>query len=103
MMRKLNERINIVLLTLPYREREMLKLRYGIDHVAEYTFKEIGDLFNVSLERSRQIIAKAFRKMQHPVRVRKLQSMFDALDTDDPVELYDAAIDLEDYDQLYGE
>jgi RNA polymerase primary sigma factor len=61
-----------VLKTLTYREREIIKLRYGIGDGYTYTLEEVGRIFKVTRERVRQIEAKAVRKLQHPVRARKL-------------------------------
>jgi DNA-binding CsgD family transcriptional regulator len=61
-----------VLKTLTYREREIIKLRYGIGDGYTYTLEEVGRIFKVTRERVRQVEAKAIRKLQHPVRARKL-------------------------------
>jgi RNA polymerase primary sigma factor len=61
-----------VLDTLTFREREIIKLRYGIGDGYTYTLEEVGRIFRVTRERVRQIEAKAVRKLQHPVRARKL-------------------------------
>jgi len=70
----LSQRIEQVLKTLTYREREILKLRYGIGDGYTYTLEEVGRIFKVTRERVRQVEAKAIRKLQHPVRSRKLES-----------------------------
>ncbi len=70
----LRQRINDVLKTLTYREREILKLRYGIGDGYTYTLEEVGRIFKVTRERVRQVEAKALRKLQHPVRQRRLSS-----------------------------
>jgi len=62
-----------VLKTLTYREREIIKLRYGIGGGYAYTLAEVAKIFKVTRERVRQVEAKAMRKLQHPVRVRKLK------------------------------
>ena len=69
----LRSRIEAVLKTLTYREREIIKLRYGIGDGYTYTLEEVGRIFKVTRERVRQVEAKAIRKLQHPVRARKLQ------------------------------
>jgi len=73
----LKERINVVLKTLSYREREIIKLRYGIGDGYTYTLEEVGRIFKVTRERVRQVEAKAIRKMQHPVRARRLEGFLD--------------------------
>ena len=73
----LKERIDVVLNTLSYREREIIKLRYGIGDGYTYTLEEVGKIFKVTRERVRQVEAKAIRKMQHPVRARKLEGFLD--------------------------
>ena len=65
--------IEQVLKTLTYREREIIKLRYGIGDGYTYTLEEVGRIFKVTRERVRQVEAKAIRKLQHPVRARKLE------------------------------
>jgi len=73
----LKERIDLVLKTLTYREREIIKLRYGIGDGYTYTLEEVGRIFKVTRERVRQVEAKAIRKLQHPVRARKLEGFLD--------------------------
>ncbi len=73
----LRDRIESVLKTLTYREREIIKLRYGIGDGYTYTLEEVGRIFKVTRERVRQIEAKAIRKLQHPVRARKLEGFLD--------------------------
>ncbi len=68
----LKERVGDVLDTLTFREREIIRLRYGIGDGYTYTLEEVGRIFRVTRERVRQIEAKAVRKLQHPVRARKL-------------------------------
>ncbi len=75
----LKDRIEAVLKTLTYREREIIKLRYGIGDGYTYTLEEVGKIFKVTRERVRQVEAKAIRKLQHPVRARKLEGFIDAL------------------------
>jgi RNA polymerase primary sigma factor len=74
----LKERIENVLSTLTFREREIIKLRYGIGDGYTYTLEEVGRIFRVTRERVRQIEAKAVRKLQHPVRARRLGGFFDS-------------------------
>ncbi len=73
----LKERIDMILKTLSYREREIIKLRYGIGDGYTYTLEEVGRIFKVTRERVRQVEAKAIRKLQHPVRSRRLQGFLD--------------------------
>jgi RNA polymerase primary sigma factor len=73
----LKERIDHILKTLTYREREIIKLRYGIGDGYTYTLEEVGRIFKVTRERVRQVEAKAIRKLQHPVRSRKLEGFLD--------------------------
>jgi RNA polymerase primary sigma factor len=73
----LKQRIEAVLKTLTYREREIIKLRYGIGDGYTYTLEEVGRIFKVTRERVRQVEAKAIRKLQHPVRSRKLAPFID--------------------------
>ncbi len=80
----LRSRINDVLKTLTYREREILKLRYGIGDGYTYTLEEVGRIFKVTRERVRQVESKALRKLQHPIRRQRLTSFMqaDGIDTD---------------------
>jgi RNA polymerase primary sigma factor len=73
----LRERIDTVLKTLSYREREIIKLRYGIGDGYTYTLEEVGRIFKVTRERVRQVEAKAIKKLQHPVRSRKLEGFLE--------------------------
>ncbi len=75
----LKDRIDEVLSTLTYREKEIIKLRYGIGDGYTYTLEEVGKIFKVTRERVRQVEAKAIRKLQHPVRARKLEGFLDNL------------------------
>ena len=73
----LKSRIADVLAALNYREREIIRLRYGLADGYAYTLEEVGKIFSVTRERVRQIEAKAVRKLQHPVRSRKLSCFLD--------------------------
>jgi len=75
----LKDKIEGVLKTLTYREREIIKLRYGLGDGYTYTLEEVGRIFKVTRERVRQIEAKAVRKLQHPVRSRQLEGFLDAV------------------------
>lgn len=69
----LKQRIEGLLKTLTYREREIIRLRYGLGDGYTYTLEEVGRIFKVTRERVRQIEAKAVRKLQHPVRSKPLE------------------------------
>ena len=60
--------INDLLESLTPREAEVIKYRFALDEHEELTLKAVGDIFNVSPERLRQIEAKALRKLRHPTR-----------------------------------
>lgn len=73
----LREKLEQVLRTLSYREREIIKLRYGIGDGYTYTLEEVGRIFKVTRERVRQVETKALRKLQHPLRSRRLEGFVD--------------------------
>jgi RNA polymerase primary sigma factor len=73
----LKTRIADVLAGLNYREREIIRLRYGLADGYAYTLEEVGKIFSVTRERVRQIEAKAVRKLQHPIRSRHLSGFLD--------------------------
>ena len=73
----LRDRIGRVLKTLSYREREIIKLRYGLGDGYSYTLEEVGHIFKVTRERIRQIEAKAVRKLQQPSRSQELVGFLD--------------------------
>jgi RNA polymerase primary sigma factor len=75
----LKDKIEQVLKTLTYREREIIKLRYGIGDGYTYTLEEVGRIFKVTRERVRQVEAKAIRKLQHPIRSRKLEGFLEGI------------------------
>ncbi len=68
----LRQKIEGLLKTLTYREREIIRLRYGLGDGYTYTLEEVGRIFKVTRERVRQIEAKAVKKLQHPVRSQHL-------------------------------
>ena len=70
----LRDRIEELLKTLTYREREIIRLRYGLADGYSYTLEEVGRIFKVTRERVRQIEAKAVAKLQNPVRSQMLDS-----------------------------
>ncbi len=69
----LRDKIEGLLKTLTYREREIIRLRYGLGDGYTYTLEEVGRIFKVTRERVRQIEAKAVRKLQNPVRSQTLE------------------------------
>lgn len=73
----LREKIESLLRTLTYREREIIRLRYGLGDGYNYTLEDVGRMFKVTRERVRQIEAKAMEKLQHPVRSRQLVPFVD--------------------------
>jgi RNA polymerase primary sigma factor len=73
----LQEQLSVVLSTLPAREQEVLKMRFGLDDGYSLTLEEVGLYFNVTRERIRQIEAKALRRLRHPKRSRKLKDYLD--------------------------
>jgi len=76
----LKEHINEAMKTLNYREREILRLRYGLADGYSYTLEEVGRIFSVTRERVRQIESKAVRKLQQPYRNKSLMSFIDGID-----------------------
>ena len=76
-MSMLRSSIADVLQTLDYREREILRLRYGLADGYTYTLQEIGRIFSVTRERVRQIETEAIRKLQYPGPTRKLAAFVD--------------------------
>ncbi len=75
----LKEKMRDVLKTLTYREREIIKLRYGLEDGYTYTLEEVGKIFKVTRERVRQIEAKAVKKLQHPIRARHLEGFLEGI------------------------
>lgn len=73
----LRHKIERILKTLSYREREIIKLRYGLGDGFSYTLEEVGHVFQVTRERIRQIEAKALRKLQQPNRCQELVGFLD--------------------------
>jgi RNA polymerase primary sigma factor len=71
--RDLSDQTRGVLATLTPRDEKILKLRYGVDEKQDYTLEQVGEVFNVTRERIRQIEAKALRKLRHPSRSRRLR------------------------------
>lgn len=73
----LRDTTNKILSTLTPREERVLRMRFGIGMNTDHTLEEVGQQFNVTRERIRQIEAKALRKLKHPTRSRKLRSFLD--------------------------
>ncbi len=73
----LREATTRVLSSLTPREERVLRMRFGIGMNTDHTLEEVGQQFNVTRERIRQIEAKALRKLKHPSRSRKLRSFLD--------------------------
>jgi RNA polymerase primary sigma factor len=69
----LREQLNEVLHTLTPREEQVLRLRFGLEDGRQRTLEEVGQQFNITRERIRQIEAKALRKLRHPSRSKKLK------------------------------
>jgi len=76
----LKARIEEAMQTLNYREREILRLRYGLADGYAYTLEEVGRIFSVTRERVRQIESKAVRKLQQPYRSRSLVSFLEGVE-----------------------
>ncbi|MFO1094323.1 MAG: sigma-70 family RNA polymerase sigma factor [Planctomycetaceae bacterium] len=79
MHQMLRDKINHVLKSLTYREREIIKLRYGLGDGYSYTLEETGRIFKVTRERIRQIESKALRKLQHHTRAEHLRGFVESL------------------------
>ena len=77
MHKLLKDKIDHVLKSLTYREREIIKLRYGLGDGYSYTLEETGRIFKVTRERIRQIESKALRKLQHHTRSNHLRGFID--------------------------
>ena len=73
----LQEQLQDVMKTLPPREQEVLKMRFGLEDGYSLTLEEVGLYFNVTRERIRQIEAKALRRLRHPKRSRRLKDYID--------------------------
>ena len=73
----LKETCTRILSSLTPREERVLRMRFGIGMNTDHTLEEVGQQFNVTRERIRQIEAKALRKLKHPSRSRKLRSFLD--------------------------
>lgn len=78
MKEMLRSKIEVVLRSLTYREREIIRLRYGLGDGYSYTLEETGRIFKVTRERIRQIESKALRKLQHSTRADHLKGFVDS-------------------------
>jgi RNA polymerase primary sigma factor len=74
----LSEQLDSVLATLTPREEKVVRMRFGFGERYDYTLEEVGQVFDVTRERVRQIEAKALRKLKHPLRARKLKYFVEA-------------------------
>ena len=74
----LREQLNEVLHTLTPREENVLKLRYGLEDGRTHTLEEVGQKFDITRERIRQIEGKALRKLRHPSRSKKLKDFLES-------------------------
>jgi RNA polymerase primary sigma factor len=79
MRQMLRDKIDHVLKSLTYREREIIKLRYGLGDGYSYTLEETGRIFKVTRERIRQIESKALKKLQHHTRSNHLRGFVEAM------------------------
>jgi len=73
----LKEKLDEVLTSLSLRERKILEMRFGLIDGSDHTLEEIGNLYNVTRERIRQIEAKALRKLRHPTRAHHLHGFLE--------------------------
>ena len=76
---------------LNHREREILRLRYGLQDGYAYTLEEVGNIFSVTRERVRQIESKAVRKLQQPYRSNVLRGFVDHIHTSDDTDAVETA------------
>lgn len=77
--RMLEDKIQVVLRSLTYRERELVRMSYGLSGQESMTLEEMGRVFKITRERVRQILSKAIRKLQTPVRSRHLAHFYNDL------------------------
>ena len=75
--KNLSDQTRKVLSTLTPREEKVLKMRFGIGEEREFTLEEVGEYFNVTRERIRQIEGKALRKLRHPLRSKNLKELLE--------------------------
>ncbi|MGM0819155.1 MAG: sigma-70 family RNA polymerase sigma factor, partial [Actinomycetota bacterium] len=75
----LREQLAGILHTLSEREREVIRLRFGMDGAPPRTLEEVGAEFGITRERVRQVEAKTLSKLRHPSRARKLRGYLDGI------------------------
>jgi RNA polymerase primary sigma factor len=75
--RDLMEQLNSILSTLTPKEERVIRMRFGIGEKQDHTLEEVGQVFDVTRERIRQIEAKALKKLKHPARSKRLRSFSD--------------------------
>ena len=73
----LKEQTAKVLKSLSQREEQIVRMRFGLDDEEERTLEEVGNAFDVTRERIRQIESKALRRLRHPTRAQKLKPLLD--------------------------
>ena len=103
MHQMLRDKINHVLKSLTYREREIIKLRYGLGDGYSYTLEETGRIFKVTRERISQIESKALRKLQHQTRAEHLKGFVESIfpgQEDAPLPVVDADVPEEDLEPV---
>ncbi len=74
---QLKDKVAEILKSLTYRERESIRLRYGIGDGYQYTLEEVGKLFKITRECIKQIESKGMNKLRHPTVARKLEGFLD--------------------------
>jgi len=74
----LKEKTKEVLSTLTPRQEQIVRLRFGIDEKSDHTLEEIGEEYNLTRERIRQIEVKALRTLRHPTRSKKLRTFIES-------------------------
>jgi RNA polymerase primary sigma factor len=84
----LKQQLDNALQVLNHREREILRLRYGLTDGYSYTLEEVGQIFSVTRERVRQIESKAVRKLQQPYRCRGLLGFLEGIELPPPIETH---------------
>jgi RNA polymerase primary sigma factor len=75
--RDLIEQLNRILSTLSPKEEKVIRMRFGIGEKYDHTLEEVGQVFEVTRERIRQIEAKALKKLRHPTRSKRLRCFAD--------------------------